>query len=192
MKSEYEKMIGGEPYRPSDPHLCLLRQKARRFTRAYDATEDGDLSTRETLLKQLFGSCGKDPYIEPSFRPDYGCNIHVGDDFYANFDCVMLDSCPIRIGDRVMLGPGVHIYTACHPLDAHERSSGLEYSKPVTIGNDVWLGGRCVINPGVKIGDEAVVASGAVVTQDVPPRCVVAGCPARIIKRLDSSSSEAK
>ncbi len=184
MQSEYEKMINGAPYRPLDPDLCELRRKARVFARAYNATEDGDAEMRESLLRGILGSCGKSPYIEPVFRPDYGCNVHVGDDFYANFDCVMLDACPIRIGDRVMLGPGVHIYTACHPLDARKRSSGVEFGMPVTIGSDVWLGGRCIINPGVTIGDQAVVASGAVVTKDVPPHCVVAGVPARIIKRL--------
>lgn len=190
MKSEYEKMTAGEPYRPLDPELCARRARARVFTRAYDQTTDAERMAREELLRGILGSCGEAPYIEPTFRCDYGCNIHVGDDFYANFDCVMLDTCPITIGDRVMLGPGVHIYTACHPLDAAERSSGVEFGKPVTIGDDVWFGGRAVVNPGVRIGNRVVVASGAVVASDVPDDCVVAGVPARIVKRLPAPGGE--
>lgn len=184
MKSEYEKMTAGEPYRPLDPELCARRARAREFTRAYDLTTDREQDRRGELLRGVLGSCGRSPYIEPAFRCDYGCNVHVGDDFYANFDCVMLDTCPIRIGDRVMLGPGVHIYTACHPLDAAERSSGVEFGRPVTIGDDVWIGGRAVVNPGVTVGNRAVIASGAVVADDVPDDCVAAGVPARVIKRL--------
>lgn len=187
MKSEYEKMTAGEPYCPLDPELCARRAKARIFTSAYDRTTDADLAEREDLLRGILGSCGKAPYVEPTFRCDYGCNVHVGDDFYANFDCVMLDTCPITIGDRAMLGPGVHIYTACHPLDSAERSSGVEYGKPVTIGSDVWLGGRAVVNPGVTIGNRVVVASGAVVASDVPDDCVAAGVPARIVKKLPAA-----
>lgn len=191
MKSEYEKMTAGEPYRPLDPELCALRSRARVFTRAYDLTTDEEQPERRQLLRGILGSCGNAPYVEPTFRCDYGCNVHVGDDFYANFDCVMLDTCPIRIGDRAMLGPGVHIYTACHPLDAAERCSGVEFGRPVTIGNDVWIGGRAVINPGVTIGNRVVVASGAVVASDVPSDCVVAGVPARIVKRLAPPAQEA-
>ncbi len=140
MQSEYEKMINGAPYRPLDPDLCELRRKARVFARAYNATETAMQRCVESLLRGILGSCGKSPYIEPVFRLDYGCNVHVGDDFYANFDCVMLDACPIRIGDRVMLGPGVHIYTACHPLDARKRSSCVEFGMPVTIGSECLAG----------------------------------------------------
>jgi len=109
---------------------------------------------------------------------------HVGKDFYANFDCVFLDVCPIHIGDNCMLAPGVHIYTATHPVDAIERNSGLEFGAPVTIGHNVWIGGRAVINPGVTIGDNVVIGSGTVVIRDVPSDVVIAGNPARIIKKL--------
>lgn len=124
-------------------------------------------------------------YIEPTFRCDYGYNIFLGNNFFANFDCVMLDVCPIRIGDNCMLAPGVHIYTATHPIDPVARNSGAELGKPVTIGNNVWIGGRAVINPGVTIGDNVVVASGAVVTKGVPDNVVVGGNPARIIKNCN-------
>ncbi len=138
---------------------------------------------RQNILAELLGQ-SEGAYIEPSFRCDYGYNISLGKNFYANFDCVMLDVCPVRIGDNCMLAPGVHIYTATHPLDAEERNSGVEFGKPVTIGNNVWIGGRAVINPGVTIGDNVVVASGAVVTKDVPANVVVGGNPAKIIKTL--------
>ncbi|MNC32530.1 Maltose O-acetyltransferase [compost metagenome] len=126
-----------------------------------------------------------DAYIEPSFRCDYGYNIFLGKNFYANFDCVILDVCPVHIGDNCMLAPGVHIYTATHPLDAETRNSGVEFGKPVTIGHNVWIGGRAVINPGVTIGDNVVVGSGSVVTKDIPANAVVAGNPARVIKMVD-------
>lgn len=136
------------------------------------------------LLKELFGSTGETIYIEPSFRCNYGYNIHVGENFYANFNCVILDVCEISIGDNCFIAPGVHIYTATHPLNAKERISGLEYGKPVTIGNNVWIGGGSIINPGVQVGDNVVIGSGSVVTKDVPDNVVIGGNPARIIKEI--------
>lgn len=144
-----------------------------------------DEALRQELLLELLGSTGNYFYIEPTFRCDYGYNIHIGENFYANFDCVMLDVCEIRIGDNCFLAPGVHIYTATHPLNAQERISGAEYGKPVTIGDNVWIGGRAVINPGVKIGNNSVIASGAVVTKDVQDNVVVGGNPAKIIKHIE-------
>ncbi len=191
MTREVDTMTVGGMYTPLDPELCAMRARCRSLTRRYAQTTEEDTEERRRILEELLGSVGEEAYLEPALRCDYGFNIHVGNNFYANFDCVILDICPVRIGDRVMLGPGVHIYTACHPLDPVERSSGKEYGKPVTIGNDVWLGGRCVINPGVTIGNGVVVASGAVVTRDVPDLCVVAGSPARIIKRIGSSHTQA-
>ena len=163
MSTEKEKMIAGELYRSADETLSRDRLRARQLIHRYN----------HSLA-----------YIEPTFRCDYGYNIFLGNNFFANFDCVMLDVCPIRIGDNCMLAPGVHIYTATHPIDPVARNSGAELGKPVTIGNNVWIGGRAVINPGVTIGDNVVVASGAVVTKDVPDNVVVGGNPARIIKKL--------
>lgn len=185
MVSEKEKMIRGELYLAGDEELVRDRERARRLTRLYNQTVETDYKERTSLLQSLFGSFGEGGYIEPSFKCDYGYNIHVGSRFYANFDCVMLDVCEIRIGDDCFLAPGVHIYTATHPLDPIERSSGAEFGKPVTIGDRVWIGGRAVINPGVTIGNNVVVASGAVVTKDVPDNVVVGGNPARIIKTID-------
>lgn len=183
MSEEKQKMIAGEQYRPSDETLRHDRLQARRLAHRYNHTAPDEKAERQAILNALLGHCDK-AYIEPSFRCDYGYNIFLGKNFYANFDCVMLDVCPIHIGDNCMLAPGVHIYTATHPLDATERNSGLEYGKPVTIGHNVWIGGRAVINPGVNIGNNAVIASGAVVTKDVPANVVVGGNPAKIIKSL--------
>lgn len=185
MKTEKEKMLAGELYKATDLELTKERENARRLTRLFNETLETELSERTTLLQELFGSTGQEIYVEPSLRCDYGCNVHVGENFYANFDCVFLDVCEIRIGDNCMMAPGVHIYTATHPLDPTERNSGVEYGKPVTIGDNVWIGGRAVINPGVTIGHNVVIASGAVVVKDVPDNVVVGGNPARIIKEIE-------
>ncbi len=185
MKTEKEKMLSGELYRAGDPELTADRLNARRLTRLFNLTLETDDRGRIELLRELFGSTGQSLFVEPTFRCDYGYNIHVGDHFYANFDCVFLDVCEIRIGNNCFIAPGVHIYTATHPLQAHERITGAEYGKPVTIGDNVWIGGRAIINPGVTIGNNAVIASGAIVTKDVPDNVVVGGSPARVIKAIE-------
>lgn len=185
MKSEKEKMLSGELYNAADPQLVKERINAARLTRLYNETLETEESRRKELLRELFGSMGENVNINPTFRCDYGYNIHVGDNFYTNYDCVLLDVCEIRIGENCMLAPGVHIYTAAHPLNPFERASGAEFGKPVTIGDNVWIGGRAIINPGVRIGNNVVVASGAIVTKDVPDNVVVGGNPARIIKSIE-------
>lgn len=185
MMTEKEKMIRGELYLAGDETLVKDRKHARRLTERFNRSGIDDLEERKEILSALLGSTKESYYIEPNFKCDYGYNIHLGKRFYANFDCVFLDICPITFGDDCMLAPGVHIYTATHPIDPIERISGYEFGKPVTIGDRVWIGGGAIINPGVTIGDEAVIASGAVVTKDVPPRTVVGGNPARVIKTID-------
>lgn len=185
IRTEKEKMLAGELYLSADPQLVRDRENARRLTRLYNQTTETDYSLRSELLKQLFGSTGESIYMEPTFKCDYGYNIHVGNNFYANFDCVILDVCEVRLGVNCFLAPGVHIYTATHPLDPVERASGAEFAKPVKIGDNVWIGGRAVINPGVTIGNNVVVASGAVVVKDVPDNVVVGGNPARILKSIE-------
>jgi maltose O-acetyltransferase len=183
--TEKAKMLAGELYDPTDPELEAERERARELTRAYNRTATDEKDRRRELLEDLFGSRGERCTIEPSFRCDYGSNIHVGEGFFANFDCVFLDVCRIEIDRNCLVGPGVHIYTATHPLGADERAEGLEYGKPVTVGDDVWLGGRAVLNPGVTVGNGSVVGAGAVVTEDVPGDVVVQGNPAQVVKRLD-------
>lgn len=184
MPSEKEKMLAGEMYDPHDPTLVEERRDARRLTAEFNATAADEADRRESLLRDLFGSVGENPHVEPPFRCDYGYNVHVGDDFAANFDCVILDVCRVEFGDDCMVAPGVHVYTATHPLDAEERVAGEEYGKPVTVGDRVWLGGGAIVNPGVTIGDDSVVASGAVVTRDVPSDVLVQGNPAEVVKEL--------
>lgn len=184
MKTEKEKMLAGKMYNPSDPVLLKEREEARLKVRVYNQTLETEGEKRKELLRELLGSTGENAYMEPNIRFDYGYNTHVGKNFFANFDCTILDVCEVRFGDNCMLGPSVQIYTATHPLTTAERNSGKEYAKPITIGNNVWIGGSVVINPGVTIGDNAVIASGAVVTKDVPADVVVGGNPARVIKQI--------
>lgn len=184
MKTEKEKMLQGEMYDAGDPLLVAERIKARRLTRLYNETTETEDDKRVEILKMLLGSTGERFYIEPSIRVDYGYNIHIGEDFFANFDCVFLDVCKIEIGDNCFIAPGVHIYTASHPLNPEKRNSGAEFCVPVKIGDSVWIGGGAIINPGVTIGNNVVIASGSVVTKDVPANVVVGGNPAKIIKEL--------
>ena len=181
MSSEKEKMIAGELYRSADETLSRDRLRARQLIHQYNHSSPEEQTLRQQILTDLLGQV-MDAYIEPSFRCDYGYNIYLGKGFYANFDCVMLDVCPIRIGDNCMLAPGVHIYTATHPVDPVARNSGVELGKPVTIGNNVWIGGRAVIHPGVIICVNVFVAFGAVVTQKISDKLIFGRTPARIIK----------
>ena len=185
MPAEREKMLAGELYNPRDPELVADRERARELVRLYNQTGASDHESRKLLLRELLGSVGDSPAVEPPFRCDYGTQLTVGDDFFANFGCVFLDVCPIDFGDRCLLGPSVHVYTATHPLDPEVRAEGREYGEPVTVGDDVWVGGQAVLNPGVEVGDRSVVASGAVVTRDVPAGVVVQGNPAEVVRELD-------
>lgn len=182
--TEKEKMVAGLLYRADDAELTGLRERARLIFEEYNQTSVRESARREQLIKSLFGSTGDKIYIEPSFKCDYGFNISVGENFYANFDCVFLDVCKITIGANCLIAPQVAIYTATHPLGAAERSGGLEYGKPVTIGNHCWIGGHATINPGVTLGDNVVVASGSVVTKSFPSNVVIGGNPAKVIKLL--------
>jgi maltose O-acetyltransferase len=183
IKSERQKMLDAEFYNALDPDLVEGRRHARRMIRQVNETEDEE--ERSQMLKAWFGSTGDNVHVEPGFKCDYGINIHVGDLFYANYDCVILDVCQVRIGANCFMAPGVHIYAATHPLNAAARNAWVEYGKPVTIGDSVWIGGRAVINPGVTIGDNVVIGAGSVVVKDIPSNVVVAGNPAKIIRHLD-------
>lgn len=179
--TEKEKMLSGALYDASDPLLAAERDYARAETQRFNLAET---ESNVDILARLFGRVGTGFHINPTFRCDYGYNIYVGDNFYANYDCIMLDVCPITIGDNCLIGPRTCIYTASHPVEAELRLTGLEYGKAVRIGHNVWIGGNAVINPGVTIGDNVVVASGAVVVNDAPDNVIVGGNPARIIRHF--------
>lgn len=184
--SEKEKMLAGKLY-ICDTALRAEAAEARKLTAAYNQTTSEEISRRTELLTRLFKKVGKTTYIEPPFRCDYGSNITIGDEFYANFDCIMLDCADIKIGNHVFFGPKVNIYTACHPIYAPVRNQQLEYAKEVTIGDDVWIGGNVTINPGVHIGNNVVIGSGSVVTSDIPDGVVAAGNPCRILRRISEA-----
>jgi maltose O-acetyltransferase len=183
-KAEKQKMLAGELYRASDSELAKNRQEARRLTRLYNATTEQKIRKRKQILSKLFAATGQNIEIEPPFYCDYGSNIYVGDDFYMNFGCVILDCAAVHIGNKVLCAPGVHIYTATHPTDPEIRRSGLELAAPVKIGNNVWIGGGAIICPGVTIGDDTTIGAGSVVVKDLPARVVAAGNPCRIIRHL--------
>ncbi|WP_031570102.1 sugar O-acetyltransferase [Rheinheimera texasensis] len=183
MTSEREKMALQQWFNPADRELAEQRRRAKQLCRQINQQGPEPFKAHQQLARQLFGSVGS-CYIEPDFWCDYGGNIHLGQRFYANHQCVMLDAATITIGDDVMLGPAVHIYTVSHPMAASERVTGIEQAHPVIIGNRVWIGGGAIILPGVSIGEGAVIAAGAVVNRDVAPYTLVAGQPARFIKEL--------
>ena len=184
MKTEKEKMLAGEAFITGDPELMEDKKNARILAEKYNRSSEDDLSYRKNLLKQLFGKCGEKITIKPPFHCDYGYQIFVGENFIANFDCVFLDAAPIEVGDNCMFGPKTCIYTISHPFDPKERRKVIGLPKKVTIGNDVWLGGGVTILPGVSLGNNVIVGAGSVVTKSFPDNVVIAGNPAKIIKRL--------
>lgn len=184
-ETEKQKMLAGELYRGYDPELVAERQNARRLTRLYNSTTEQETQRRVQILRELFGTVGSSIDIEPPFYCDYGYNIHAGDGFYMNFGCVILDCCPVHIGNNVLCAPSVQIYTATHPTDPEVRLSGQEFAAPVRIGNNVWIGGGAIICPGVTIGDHSTIAAGSVVVKDIPARVVAGGNPCRIIRQLE-------
>ena len=187
-KTEKEKMIAGELYFANDPELVADRMFARSQSQIINQAESAEL--RSQLLKETFGRTGKKSYMEPVINFDYGYNIFVGENFYANFNCTFLDVSTIEIGDNCMFAPNVQLYTATHPLHPVKRNSGLEYAKPIKIGNNVWLGGGVIVTPGVTLGDNVVVGAGSVVTKSFPDNVVIAGNPARIIKTVEEELTE--
>jgi maltose O-acetyltransferase len=182
--SALDRLREGLPYESTDPELILIRQKARRLTREYTDVPDGSLTARTRVLASLFDLLGDRPEIDAPFFCEYGRHVQVGDDFVAGPNCVFVDAGLITIGDRVRFGPGVHIYAVARPLDPTQRAAGFEQAAPVTIGDDVWIGGGSIVNPGVTIGEGSTVGPGSVVLNDVPPGVFASGNPCRVVREL--------
>ncbi|MBF0119700.1 MAG: sugar O-acetyltransferase [Desulfobacterales bacterium] len=176
---EKEKMLAGELYNASDPLLKQERQRARSLIHQLNVTHYSDQLAYKQILMELLPNASDDIWIEPPFFCDYGYNIFIGEKVFFNFNCVLLDVMPIRIGSNVLFGPNVQIYTAAHPIDAMERRKGFEFAKPISIGNDCWIGGSVIITPGVTIGDRCILGAGTVVTKDVQSDTIVVGNPAK-------------
>jgi maltose O-acetyltransferase len=183
MKSEKEKMLSGELYLAADEQLLKERRHAKRLLRQLNVTEYLVTKTAKTIIKELIPNAGKNFYIEPPFHCDYGYNIHCGENVYFNVNCVVLDTIKINIGSNVLFGPGVHIYAATHPSDAETRKT-VEFSKPVTIGDNCWIGGAAIILPSVSIGDNCIIGAGSVVTKNIPAHSLAVGNPAKVVKKL--------
>ncbi len=183
-KTEKEKMLAGEFYRATDSLLVQEHRASNKLCRQYNATTDDQPEVRSQILSKLLGTCHTDTFIEPNFKCDYGYNTHLGQKFYANYDLIILDVCEVRIGNNCMIGPRVSLFTATHPTDAATRVAGLEFGKPISIGDNVWIGGQSVINPGVSLGDNVVVASGSVVTKSFGSNLLIGGVPAKVIRTI--------
>jgi len=182
-KTEREKMLAGERYNCLDPDLDADRQKTRELLRLYNLTET--LPERETILRRLLRQIGQESIIEPPFYCSYGYNTQIGDHVFVNHLCVILDNNEVHVGDHVMIGPAVQIYTAAHDLQAATRIQGWEVAKPIVVEDNVWIGGGAILLPGVRVGRNAVVGAGAVVSRSVPANTVVAGNPARVIREIE-------
>lgn len=182
-------MLAGETYDCGDPELLQRWHLAKQLQRAYNETPSDDAARLSAILDELVGSHGEQVWISAPFFVDYGENIHIGSHVEINMNCVFLDCNEIRIGDCSGIGPGTHIYTVGHPTNPEERlSPGCQFWKshtaPVRIGSNVWIGGGCIILPGVTIGDGSTIGAGSVVTHDIPPRCIAVGNPCRVIRQL--------
>ena len=183
MKSEKERMIAGELYNPHDPELVAGRNRARDLCQSLNATREHDQEIRRAILAMLFAKCGANVWLQPPFYCDYGTNISLGESVYFNFNCVVLDVCPVIIGDFTLFGPAVQIYAATHPMNAEQRRK-VELGKPVEIGSDVWVGGGSIICPGVKIGSKTVIVAGSVVMKDITAGVVAVGNPCRVLREI--------
>jgi maltose O-acetyltransferase len=190
MKTEKEKMLNGEYYIANDPQLLQERTDCKRLLKQLNIDEFVVGEGTDKILRKLIPNAPASLYIEPPFHCDYGYNITCGENVYFNVNCVVLDVMAVNIGNNVFCAPAVQIYTASHPLNAIQRRN-KEYAKPVTIGNDCWIGGGAVICPGVTIGDGCVIGAGAVVTKDIPANSLAVGNPAKVIRQLKADDQPA-
>lgn len=183
--SEKDKMLLGKLYNADDAALVKERKRSKDICFQYNQVLPSELKKRKGLIKTLFGKTQKNFLIEQPFYCDYGYNIEVGENFYTNVNVVILDCAKVTFGDHVFIAPNCGFYTANHPFNAEERNQGLEYALPITVGNNVWIGGGCSILPGVTIGDNTIIGAGSVVTKDIPANVLAVGNPCRVIRQLE-------
>ncbi|MDU1891446.1 MAG: sugar O-acetyltransferase [Dysgonomonas sp.] len=185
MKSEKEKARNGELYDANyDQELIAERDACKELYYTYNSLRPSQREERHELIRKILGKTGNSFKIEQPFYCDYGYNIEIGENFYMNMNCVILDEAKVIFGDNVFVAPNCGFYTAQHPLDVEQRNKGLEYAHPITIGNNVWIGANVVVLPGVTIGDNAVIGGGSVVVRDIPSNVVAVGNPCRVLKKI--------
>ena len=185
-----ERMLAGLPYKAWMDGLSEERLENRKRVFRYNHLEPGDRAEQDRLIREIFGKTGEHVHVEPPFFCDYGYNIEVGGNFFANYNFTVLDVGKVRIGENAQIGPNVSIYTAGHPLHPDSRNSGYEYGIPVTIGDNVWIGGNVCILPGVTVGNNAVIGAGSVVTKDIPDNALAAGNPCRVIRQITEADRD--
>lgn len=190
MKTEKQKMLDGDLYFSFGEELFNERQFAKEIIFDFNNLRPHEVEKRNELLKKLLGSYGEKFFIEPPFRCDYGYNISIGENFYSNYNLVILDCARVTIGDNVLIGPNVNLFAAGHPVDVDLRLKEFEYAFPINIGDNVWIGGGVTINAGVNIGDGTVIASGSVVTKDIPANVVAGGNPCKVIRKIDENDKK--
>jgi len=184
--TEKEKMLAGELYDANyNSELIKDRMRAKNLCIKYNKLKSTDIKKRDKLIKKILGATGNNLLIEPNFWCDYGYNISVGENFYMNHNCVILDCAKVEFGDNVFIAPNCGFYTAGHPLDFERRNKGLEFAKPIKVGNNVWIGGNVTFLPGVTIGDNVVIGAGSVVTKDIPANTVAYGSPCKAVKNIE-------
>lgn len=190
MNHEKEKMLSGKPYQAFDEQLFSERQLAKDLIFRINRLHPHQVSERNAIFSSLLGATGSHFHIEPPFYCDYGYNIVIGENFYANYNCTLLDCGLITFGDHVMLGPNVALFAAGHPLHYQPRDAGYEYAFPIEIGHSVWIGGNTVVNAGVSIGDRSVIGSGSVVTKDLPANVLAAGNPCKVLRPITDEDQQ--
>lgn len=188
-RTNRERMLAGDLYIADDPDSGRIAQRAVQLADAYHRAAVADESAARPLLAQLLGTLGEGAFVKPPLFVDYGENIHLGARSFINYNLTALDVATITIGEDTQLGPNVQLLTPTHPIDPQPRRDKLEAAKPITIGNNVWLGGGVIVCPGVTIGDNSVVGAGSVVTKDVPENVVAFGNPARVIRKIDDGDA---
>lgn len=181
--TEKEKMLSGEIYNANyDTELIEERKKVKDLCYEFNNLKPSDAIEKQEILNKILGKTEGTFWIEQPFMCDYGYNIEIGKNFYSNHNLIILDAAKVKFGEAVFIGPNCAFYTAGHPIDAKTRNAGLEYAKPIEVGNNVWLGGNVVVLPGVRIGDNVVIGAGSVVTKDIPANSVAVGNPCRVIR----------